>query len=496
MKQIVLFKGNKSLLTRLALLVMMIVVGGGNVWGNTTFFSGSVASGWVYKNASNGSGTNMTVTTGGELSNYNTTSGARYYTSTSSLTITSGQTILITARKYGASSAGDIKVKYSSDDGETWTTAKEFTYSSDLTTTDQVLTVDNITGTYKIEFEFLYVYISSIILKDPDNVPTLSITHPLGGDAFGYVTTNTTKTYTVKNTGSGSMNVDITSSDAAFTLSASSLAGITNDGSGKTFDVTFNYNALQPQPHSATITITPTFDGAVAQSFVVSAGPEVELNEDKATTWATGSGKNVYVKYTAKNGWNTICLPISVSTYKTQLFGSGATVKCYELNSYNEETGTLTFTTASYPGSQTPYLVYIENAASNSFLINNIYVGYAPNSPGTKTKSSAKFKGTFAPIEAGDFSSDMYGVTSSGQIRPGDGEYASLKGYRAYFTGVSAPSSGSVKMFIIDGDDATDVGFVKMVDENAKEVYNLAGQKVQKARKGIYIVNGKKVVIK
>lgn len=28
MKQIVLFKGNKSLLTRLALLVMMIVVGG------------------------------------------------------------------------------------------------------------------------------------------------------------------------------------------------------------------------------------------------------------------------------------------------------------------------------------------------------------------------------------------------------------------------------------------------------------------------------------
>lgn len=32
MKQIVLFKGNKSLLTRLALLVMMIVVGGGNVW--------------------------------------------------------------------------------------------------------------------------------------------------------------------------------------------------------------------------------------------------------------------------------------------------------------------------------------------------------------------------------------------------------------------------------------------------------------------------------
>ena len=484
-----------SLLGKLLLAAAMMIGGGNCAWGDTTIFDGSVASGWSYTNASNGSGTHMTLTGNGEMSNYNMTSNARYYTSSSSLTISSGQTIVISAKKYGTSNYGSIKVKYSSDDGSNWTTAKELTYSSDLTTSYKEFIVDNIVGTLKIEFEFLYAYINSIVLKDPSTVPVLSIIHPLDGDSYGYVTANATKTYTIKNSGTGSMDVNIISNDPAFTVSTGSLTNITNDGIGKTFDVTFNYDAAAPQPHYGDITITPTFDGAVASVINVSAGPEVEFNEDKKTTWTTGSGKNVYVKYTSKNGWNTISFPIAPSSYKTQLFGSTAIVKAYALSSYDSETGTLTFESANYMGAATPYIVYVENAGSSDFVINGVYVGYT--SGGSTPKNGATFRGTFAPITAGNFTSNMYGVTNSGEVRPGDGVSASVKGYRAYFTGVSAPAGGSVKMFIIGGDDIpTDVGFVKMVDADAKEVYNLAGQRIQKARKGIYIVNGKKVVIK
>lgn len=103
------------------------------------------------------------------------------------------------------------------------------------------------------------------------------------------------------------------------------------------------------------------------------------------------------------------------------------------------------------------------------------------------------FQGTYAPIE-GAMPDGSYGLTPSGQIRKA-GSGASLKGYRAYFTGISAPSG--VKMIVIDEEGGeTDLGIVKMVDEKANDVYTLAGQKVQKGRKGIYIVNGKKVVIK
>ena len=89
-----------------------------------------------------------------------------------------------------------------------------------------------------------------------------------------------------------------------------------------------------------------------------------------------------------------------------------------------------------------------------------------------------------------------YGVTSSGKVMQG-GENSDIKGYRAYFTGISAPANGARPTIVIEDDGTTtDLGFVKMVDENAKDVYTLSGQRIQKAGKGLYIVNGRKVIVK
>ena len=71
-----------------------------------------------------------------------------------------------------------------------------------------------------------------------------------------------------------------------------------------------------------------------------------------------------------------------------------------------------------------------------------------------------------------------------------------MKAFHAYFTGISAPASGARLIVIEDDGEATNLGFVQMVDPEAKGVYTLSGQKVESAGKGIYIVNGKKVVIK
>ena len=80
-------------------------------------------------------------------------------------------------------------------------------------------------------------------------------------------------------------------------------------------------------------------------------------------------------------------------------------------------------------------------------------------------------------------------------MKAGTGAY--VKGYRAYFTGISAPTPGARISFVIEDDgETTDLGFVRMVDPEAKDIFTLSGQKVEKARKGIYIVNGRKVVIK
>ena len=250
------------------------------------------------------------------------------------------------------------------------------------------------------------------------------------------------------------------------------------NGESETFTVTYTFAATVDKLglNSANITVTPTYDEGDAKTYVVSAtsNATMTLDEDNPTTLNYGSKAFLHVKYTPSNGW-----------------------KAYTLSSYSD--GTLSFSKVSGSttiSNRTPYLVYIEEASNhpNGVLLSDIVTN--GNTPDQTTKGDATFQGTYVRKDYVE-NDDWYGVTPSGRImKAGTGAF--VKGYRAYFTGVSAPSAGAeVKMFIIGGDDIpTDVGFVKMVDADAKEVYNLAGQRIQKARKGIYIVNGKKVVIK
>lgn len=211
---------------------------------------------------------------------------------------------------------------------------------------------------------------------------------------------------------------------------------------------------------------------------------------------------DIYVKYTPVNGWNTICMPFQLkgsneeySDIMNDIFGEERW-KAYSLKSYAD--GVLSFKLRTqYLGmsANTPYLVYTTNPPIKpevGFNFQNIDITYSTNLGYNSSETNGvTFQGTYAPKDVGTLTG-CYGVTSDGHIAKG-GSGAYMKGYRAYFTGIT---DSEVKMMILEGDDETDLGFVKMVDENAKDVYTLTGQKVQKGRKGIYIVNGKKVVIK
>lgn len=233
---------------------------------------------------------------------------------------------------------------------------------------------------------------------------------------------------------------------------------------------------------------------------------ELTLDENDVTDFSslasTATIPDVYVKYTPTNGWNTICMPfqlkgnVAASTYMSTIFGDSW--KAYSLNNYSD--GVITFSQRTQNFSMfknTPYLVYSttpQEVPTDGFHFEDLEVTYSENP--YSASNGARFQGTYAPITAGNFTNEMYGVTSSGQVRPGDGINANMKGYRAYFTGVSAPAGARITLVFEDGDETTDLGFVKMVDPEATDVYTLSGQKVKKGSKGIYIVNGRKVVIK
>ena len=141
--------------------------------------------------------------------------------------------------------------------------------------------------------------------------------------------------------------------------------------------------------------------------------------------------------------------------------------------------------------------MYAPNAISkdNIELTSNVTISFVKDENHATTADGATFQGTYAPKEYQD-GDNWYGVTTAGQVMKA-GTGAKVKGYRAYFTGISAPAAGAHISIAIDDDGGTtDLGFVKLIDENANDVYTLSGQKVKKGGKGIYIVNGRKVIIK
>lgn len=60
---------------------------------------------------------------------------------------------------------------------------------------------------------------------------------------------------------------------------------------------------------------------------------------------------------------------------------------------------------------------------------------------------------------------------------------------------LTVPAPG-VKAFFFNDDDVDAINGVEVITEKGSTIYNLAGQRVQKPTKGLYIVNGRKVLVK
>lgn len=70
---------------------------------------------------------------------------------------------------------------------------------------------------------------------------------------------------------------------------------------------------------------------------------------------------------------------------------------------------------------------------------------------------------------------------------------ATIKGFRAY---LPVPSTVRIAgMRIVDG-DVTRIEGVSAEESHKVDVYDLSGRRVQRATKGLYIINGKKVIVK
>lgn len=211
---------------------------------------------------------------------------------------------------------------------------------------------------------------------------------------------------------------------------------------------------------------------------------------DEATSAATidvVSNETVLLKRTFIAGWNTVCLPLAINDVEA-FFGEGA--KAYNFTGYNDDV--LSFSTVDELTASYPYVVYVPAAITEPMKLQNITITSNNNEGFYSYSNGVYFRGTYAPIAAPGMEG-KWGVTTDAHIAKGT-ESASIKGFRAYFEGIGEDLTNARMSFTDLATGITQVIEPKPFGDN--RVYNLNGQHVENAKKGLYIVNGKKVVIK
>ena len=206
----------------------------------------------------------------------------------------------------------------------------------------------------------------------------------------------------------------------------------------------------------------------------------------------TGS---VNIFRTTRAGINSFCLPVEVSEGDLMFKDADPDPLANYLATYKETGTNVVFTKHATVAANTPFILDSKYAVTESNLntdgyyitidcsVNNKTVVATPNSLG------AGFVGVYAQQSA----NGLWGITDSGKLQPGNST-ATIKAFHAYLSGeVGARAS----MISFDDEDVTGINEIeRMRNVENEKFYNLNGQQVAQPTRGLYIVNGKKVVIK
>ena len=209
------------------------------------------------------------------------------------------------------------------------------------------------------------------------------------------------------------------------------------------------------------------------------------LDQTADNSTITAGTFNVTLERTFIEGWNTVCLPFAIDNIE-EFFGTGA----YAYSFSGFDAGVITFAIQDEMTAATPYLVYVPAEITSKNLTD---VVVSSDAAGFVEQDGVTFQGTYAPIAAGGDLTGKYVLTPEAKIQEASSS-ASMKGFRAYFN----TNGASVKALVFDDGTATRIVTIdngQLTMDNV-DVYNLAGQKLNQVRKGVNIVNGKKVLVK
>lgn len=198
-----------------------------------------------------------------------------------------------------------------------------------------------------------------------------------------------------------------------------------------------------------------------------------------------GAG-DVNLKRTIKAGVNTLVLPFSMTQAEVEAnFGTGS--KVYAISGYNATTQNISFTTnKSGISANEPCLLQATEAGTAYTLEGRTIVAGNPVASGT----GVTMTGTYAAsttVPEGSY------IISGGKLYNVDNA-VTLKNTRAYITLEEAGARALT--FNLDGGETTGIATLENGELKVETgvIYDLSGRAVKNPAKGIYVINGKKVV--
>lgn len=256
---------------------------------------------------------------------------------------------------------------------------------------------------------------------------------------------------------------------------------------------------------SGTKSFTVKFAGSGTQNrffldevMVTKVAPqEITLDENSDNIVAAAENANVTLKRTFyKDGeWNTLCLPFDVADAKTAFDGA----ELREVDTKNSHDNTIVFKEATAIEAGKPYLIKWANSSSDAVNVEKKFEGVTLVADATPVvvNGGISFNGFYKMTAASELGASVAAIGAGNKLfKVTEGE---MKGFRAAFVLSSGVQQAAINVVI----DGTATGIEDLVIDGVKangRVYNLngqyAGNSLNGLQPGLYIQNGKKVIVK
>lgn len=213
------------------------------------------------------------------------------------------------------------------------------------------------------------------------------------------------------------------------------------------------------------------------------------LSESATNTVDAAKVADVTLTRTLTGGiWNTLCLPFNIDMTTLSLaLGEGQDIQLRTFSSYAD--GIINFTSANSISAGTPFLIKLNTTVENpTFPVVNLETTAAQ----TVTHGDVSMVGVYSPYELPE---NGVFLSTDGKLKKPSERSREMKGLRAFFT---IPSNQQQNARIFIDNSTSGIAETEGTTVGSDDWHSLDGRRLsgRPTTKGLYICNGKKMILK